>query len=292
MIDIFGLCGSDSSASAALQSSLASRLQMAMESLGSTLYVLTWKERATPSGRLICALRASARRTDDSAFTSWPTPKASDSLRGGCLNRNFQDTTEGGRSNLCDRAMLAAWPTPTCNDSKGSAYTYSGGNHDKPALKLPGAPLLAGWATPAAKEAGGTPEGFRARKEAARARGAELGVSLTSLSLQVQLASWATPTARDHKSDRSRKTDSEQYGSKGRPLARQALLAASGPTPTGSTARTKSGGQLNPAHSRWLQGLPPVWDEHAPTATRSTRKSPSPSSARRSKRSKKKQHSA
>jgi hypothetical protein len=57
-----GRCGSVSSRSAALQSSLGSRLRARMASLGSTLYVLTWKERATRSGLRISAQRASVRR--------------------------------------------------------------------------------------------------------------------------------------------------------------------------------------------------------------------------------------
>src|SRR5690554_2247504 len=40
-----------SSASAALQSALASRLRARTALVGSILYKLTWKERATPSGR-------------------------------------------------------------------------------------------------------------------------------------------------------------------------------------------------------------------------------------------------
>jgi hypothetical protein len=240
---ISGRRGSSSSASADLASSLGSRLRALTASGGSTLFSMTWKERVTPSGRVICALRASVPRTSGNGCTSWPSPVS--------------------------------------NDAKGSAYTYAQGNHDRPSLKLLGAARLASWATPAAREAGGTPEQFLERKRKANRNGSSLGVSLTSLSLQATLASWATPAARDHRSDRGQKSDSEQYGTKGRPLPRQALLLDSGKKRSGGSAKTAKSAQLNPAHSRWLMGLPRAWDACAPTEMPSSRSKRRSSSGRR-----------
>ena len=79
----YGQPGTISSHSAALRTSLESRLRARTALAGSTLFKLTWKQQATPSGRLFSLLRASVRRTDDTGFSSWPTPCSQDGPNGG-----------------------------------------------------------------------------------------------------------------------------------------------------------------------------------------------------------------
>jgi len=203
-----GPSGSDSSASAALQSSLESRLRALTASRGSTLYALTWKERVTPSGHQISALRASARRTSASASISsesgWPTPVKADGDGG----RTSAETSATGRTadgrkvsvSLNHVARLAGWPTPNATNGDKSVRTQEGS--EKEAERK-------GWSN-------------------------DLCVEAHSV--------LAVP--------------------------RQAF----GATLAGFFAETEKLDQLNPAHSRWLMGLPPAWDDCAPTATRSSRK--------------------
>ncbi len=264
----YGRSYGDSSPSGALQSSLANRLQARMASYGSLEYAVRWKSSPTLLGPQICALRASERRTSAKGFGGWPTPcamepntspqtvidrKARLSARPGAKYR-------GPALNLGAAAHLAGWPTPGVNDATGSQYAYSGGDHSKPVLKLPGTARLAGWPTPLRADGQGS-----------------AGKNKGELPNVARLAGWATPTTRDHKSDRNQRGEA-QWGSKGRPLTRQVLWASGVPT-TSSTAQTGELAGLNPAHSRWLQGYETAWDDCAPMAMRSTRKSRKNSSA-------------
>lgn len=129
------------SASVALSWSLASNLAALTRTTGSTLYKLTWKPWAMPSGRLRFRLRASARRTRETVLIGWPTPIASNGRGAGNFNRQ-------GGVNLQTAALLAGWPTPTATDGKGG---YQGGRIRNGKLstdRLDVAAQLAGWPTP------------------------------------------------------------------------------------------------------------------------------------------------
>jgi len=127
-------CGrrcSGSSASAALSRSLANRLRTL--STGSTLYRLTWKERATASGRLIPALRASVPRTSGNGCGGWPTPTGEDHKSDGPLTtQRVEDALAKGiplprpTQRLRNIVLLAGWPTPQASDSKGISTRSEG----------------------------------------------------------------------------------------------------------------------------------------------------------------------
>jgi hypothetical protein len=152
-LGIFGPNGSASSASAVLGLSLASRLRRVTDTLGSTLFTLTWRVVVTPSGRSLPLLRGSGRRTSDTGFTSWPTPvgQPANGTPEAFLERKRKSVAKTGRSmgivlsDLQMVAQLASWPTPRTE-------TTGSGPHGEGGADLRTTAELASWATPSTRD--------------------------------------------------------------------------------------------------------------------------------------------
>ena len=119
MLVTSGLSGIASSASAALQSSLESKLLPRLDTAGSTLFVETWKRRSTPLRRRYWEHTASARPIDDSGFTSLPTPRVKSSTETPESADSRGERPNKNGDNLDGVAMLASVPTPQASDMTG-----------------------------------------------------------------------------------------------------------------------------------------------------------------------------
>lgn len=150
---------------------------------------------------------------------------------------------------------FGSWPTTRATDWKGAgARTFDGAQKefDRGSLDLRVIAFQASWPTTTTRD----------HKDGSQCDNVPLNALLGRVAW---LASWVSPTAQDH----SRGGKPPRPQDTGVPLSQQ----VSGMPATGSPAATASGGQLNPAHSRWLMGYPTAWDDCAPMVTPSSRKS-------------------
>lgn len=254
-----GPSSSGLSVSANLSQSLANRLRLKTDLLGSTLFRLIWKERTTPSGRLIPALRASVLRTSGKDSTGWPTPNTPS---GG---PNVKSTAKHtGGMDLDGAALLTGWPTTRQADGEKNVRSLEGSLRE---IERKGSPQdlcqasqIAGWGTPVANDDNKSVEAHLAMKKRMGERdgtGANR-TAITSLAVQAKAAFWSTPRA-------NKWGFPDAHGSQEKPMG-------IGKKQIGFPVSIEKSGQLNPAHSRWLMGLKIAWDSCGAMVTLSSRR--------------------
>jgi hypothetical protein len=205
-------------------------------------------------------------------FAAVPTPQSDEkNSRSGIQDAQGYSERRLNRPNACSQladtvqalspASLVSVPTPNCptgGPNTQSTPTHTGGRD------LDGVAMLAAVPTPMA--------GSPATETYNEAGNNDYSRKIVSL---------ASPSARDWKSNQASEDfyQRRRDQTRGKPLNEQTQqLAVSGETATGGGDATGSGGQLNPAYSRWLMGLPAVWCDCAVTGMQSCRKLRKPSS--------------
>jgi hypothetical protein len=302
----FGRPGFASSASAALTRCLVSRLKQRLPTAGSTLYAMTWREKATPRGRSVSRLAVSARSTSGSDCGGWPSPLEYDSRWTRRSDKSYQQQAsrpKGLPSVLAEKALLAGWPSP-CTPNGGrsmdpekmsaTGMTLDGRKHT---VSLEHVAKFAGWPTPCQQDGpnGGPSQGIDRLPAAAALAGWQspnqsdvrgpckhhperADGGQPNLTYEARLAGWVTPQAQDEKCRWTNPEVVARRAAKGKQTCSLEGQLASGATPSSSPAETGKRGQLNPRFSLWLMGYPTAWACCGERVTRSYRKLPPHSS--------------
>jgi len=234
MIATYGLNGSGSSKSVALQRSMESRLRQRLPTGGLTMFIKGWSRKATPLGRLYCQLAASVRPIEGRDYGLWQSPQARD-FRTGEAHRYYDPR----RSQNLNDQVVAMWPTPKASEATKDQRTMKGAKQEVSRGKGPSLSAMAMWATVTVTDAN--------KRGNVSPRKNAMGLSETA-------ALWSTPSTRDHKDTPGMaKTSIDKDGSirnRQDQLGRQVF---------GSTVQTESKGSLNPEYPCWLMGIPNEW---------------------------------
>lgn len=171
-------------------------------------------------------------------WKEWNTPSGLCRLR---QRASVRRTSESG---------LIGWPTPVANTNP-QPETKRGLQH------VSGAARLTGWQTPVANDSTGSTHCYSGKNPDGSPK---VCLKLPGSAL---LTGWPTPTTESAMREK-------RYAQGGMPFSMAASmvgplrLTVFGEMRTGCFVEMGNGVQLNPAHSRWLQGLPKAWDTESP----------------------------
>jgi hypothetical protein len=125
--DTSGPSSSISSASADLQWSLENRLRQRLEQAGSTIYKLTWKQKATPQQWSYSQRAASVPRTKENDSgqlqSAWPTPMTADNRDRG----SFDDPSVQRRMSIGKSIELSMLAHVVTSGPEANTYTAETG---------------------------------------------------------------------------------------------------------------------------------------------------------------------
>ncbi len=188
----------------------------------STVCLLTWRERATPAGRLLFRLAPSMPRTGEIGSGLWPTPKAT-------IDGTSPNTLEMAENGECqrslDRVVLipSLWPTPRAGNP-GSRKPGTGGRVLAEEVKRL-------WPTPKSQNARGPGEHGNG------------GMDLQTAVARMPFAAlWLTPDAQMAKHGEPTEWEIENRG-------------------PDYKLHCQVGGALNPMWVEWLMGFPEGWTD-------------------------------
>jgi len=212
--------------------------------------------------------------TAQSSLAAWSSPSArdwKDTAEMATTGTNPDGSERSRLDQLPRQANLAGWPTPMAGSPATENYNEAG-NNDSSRKTVE----LCGWASPKVNDDNLDRRGAEATKKEWNRENA----SRSSLPLEVKmLAAWPTPNCpnggrvqSDEVTMTQRKTDGTKAQAALENVARLSgpvRLTAGGQVLTGSDAGMESSGQLDGAHSLWLQGIPEEWRNFVSQATQS-----------------------
>lgn len=224
-----GLYGSGSLQSAALQSSMGSKLKERLPMDGWMKSRMTWEERVTPSGRRYCQLAVSVRPTRETDCGLWLTPRANEFVEpSGQAAKRLGDRKETTACSLGEQVRDAAlWATPNTMDHMAMRSQEA-----------------------KERQFSTTRKGRTAPANLREQVKAEMYPSL-----------WGTPSSRDWKDTPGMATEATNPDGS----TRRRMDQLPRQIPNGFNAPTEKPAQLNPAFTCWLMGYPAEWLFHAPS---------------------------